>query len=298
MKLHQLQALVSAADHGSIRAAARALHLTQAALTKSLRQLEDGAGVPLIVRQSRGVSLTDAGQRLLLRARLVTRQIEMAREDMRSAQGDEAGQLSVALTPFLMLTVLGEGFRWFRKRYPKVQLRLMEGLVTRVLPALRDGSVDFAIVADSGDVPTRDFSVTHLQRQEQTLVVRANHPLLHGAPTAAQLSELEWVLPGPMAQTLDDSLLQMFARAGVSTPAQITRCDALAAMALIRQSDAICLMPWPLLGQPESRGLVSLGHSSLQAPPVDLLLLSRAEVPLTLAAAYCARCLTDAMGHS
>jgi len=61
MKLHQLQALVGAVEHGSIRAAARAMHLTQAALTKSLRQLEDDAGVPLLVRGSRGVLLTEAG---------------------------------------------------------------------------------------------------------------------------------------------------------------------------------------------------------------------------------------------
>ena len=53
MKLHQLEALVIAADLSSIRAAARALNLTQAALTKSLRQLELEAGVAIIVRSSR-----------------------------------------------------------------------------------------------------------------------------------------------------------------------------------------------------------------------------------------------------
>jgi len=54
-------------------------------------------------------------------------------------------------------------------------------------------------------------------------------------------------------------------------------------------------MPAPLLGQPESQGLVALSLRQLQPPGVDLVLLSRHEVPLTPAAAYFARCLTDAI---
>lgn len=294
MKLHQLQALVGVVEHGSIRAAARAMHLTQAALTKSLRQLEENAGVALLVRQSRGVTLTEAGLRLHARARLVSRQLELAQDDLRHSLGDETGAVRVGLTPYLMLTVLGETFHWFRKRYPRVELRLMEGLVTRVLPALRDGSLDFAIVADSGDVSPQEFATTRLQQHPQALVVRTGHPVLLHA-TAAKLCALEWVLPGPFAQGLDEGIAAMFERAGMAVPEQITRCDALAAMALVRQSDAVCVMPAPLLGQPESHGLVALSLRSLQPPGVDLVLLSRPEVPLTPAAAYFARCLTDAI---
>ena len=294
MKLHQLQALVGAVEHGSIRAAARAMHLTQAALTKSLRQLEDDAGVPLLVRGSRGVLLTEAGQRLHARAQLVTRQIALARDDLRQTLGQEDGEVRAGLTPYLMLTVLGETFHWFRKRYPRVELRLMEGLLTRVLPALRDGSLDFAILATSGEVSTQEFAVTQLQVTPQVLAVREGHPLLKRC-NAAQLAALEWVLPGPMAVGMDPATANMFAQAGMAAPAQITRCDALAAMALVRQSDAVTIMPTPLLGRPESHGLVTLPQTVLQPPPVAVLQVSRPEVPLTPAAAYFARCLNDAI---
>lgn len=294
MKLHQLQALVGAVEHGSIRAAARAMHLTQAALTKSLRQLEDDAGVPLLVRGSRGVLLTEAGQRLHARAQRVTRQIALARDDLRQTLGQEDGEVRAGLTPYLMLTVLGETFHWFRKRYPRVELRLMEGLLTRVLPALRDGSLDFAILATSGEVSTQEFAVTQLQVNPQVLAVREGHPLLKRC-NAAQLAALEWVLPGPMAVGMDPATANMFAQAGMAAPAQITRCDALAAMALVRQSDAVTIMPTPLLGRPESHGLVTLPQTVLQPPPVAVLQVSRPEVPLTPAAAYFARCLNDAI---
>ena len=294
MKLHQLQALVGVVEHGSIRAAARDMHLTQAALTKSLRLLEEEAGVALLMRKSSGVVLTDAGQKLHARACMVTRQIALAQDELRQSAGDEEGTVRVALTPYLMLTVLGEAFTWFRKRYPRVQLRLIEGLVARVLPGLRDGTVDFAIVADSGDVTPQEFQSTRLKKDQQSLVVRAGHPVLR-QPTAAKLVELEWVLPGPFSQGMDDGLLAMFRQAAVAPPSQITRCDAMAAMALVRQTDAVSVMPAPLLAQPEGHGLVDLSLRSMRAPDIELVLLSSPDVPLTPAAAYLARCLTDAI---
>ena len=83
LRLHQLRALIGVVEHGSIRAAARQAHVSQAALTKSLRQLEDDAGVPLLVRGSRGAGLTEAGQRLASRARLITRQLELADDELK-----------------------------------------------------------------------------------------------------------------------------------------------------------------------------------------------------------------------
>lgn len=295
MKLHQLQALVAVVEHGSIRAAARELHLTQAALTKSLRLLEEDTGVALVIRKSRGVVLTDAGLRLHARAQLVMRQLALAHDELQQSQGDNEGTVRVALTPYLMLTVLGEAFKWFRKRYPHIQLHLIEGLVARVLPGLRDGTVDFAIVADSGDVTPQEFQCTRLQKEQQKLVVRAGHPVLR-QPTAAKLAALEWVMPGPFSQGLDEGLLTMFEQAGVAPPTLITRCDAMAAMALVRQTDALSVMPAPLLAQPEGHGLVELSLRSMRPPNIELVLLSQPNVPLTPAAAYLARCLTDAIG--
>jgi LysR family transcriptional regulator of abg operon len=293
VKLHQLQALVGVVENGSIRATAREMHLTQAALTKSLRTLEEDVGVSLLVRKSRGVVLTEAGQRLHARAKLVTRQITLAHEDLKQSQGEDTGTLRVGITPYLMLTVLGDAFMWFRKRYPKVQLRLVEGLVARVLPSLRDGTLDFAIVADSGEVTHTEFDATRLLKEVQKIVVRQDHPIAGQQASAAKLAALEWVLPGPFANDLDDGLNTMFKLAGVHPPSQITRCDAMAAMALVRQSDAVSVMPAPLLAQPECRGLVEIRVKKLNPPPIELVLLTPPDVPLTPAAAYFARCLTD-----
>jgi LysR family transcriptional regulator, regulator of abg operon len=294
VKLHQLQALVAVVDHGSIRAAARALHLSQAALTKSLRQLEEDAELALLVRRPTGVVLTPDGLRLLARARLITHQLALARDELQQAKNLAGGRVCVALTPYLTLSVLADAFVWFRKRYPAVELHVTEGLITRVLPGLRDGSLDFALVADSGEVPRNEFSCEHLLHQPQVLAVRAGHPVLAN-PTAAALAACEWMLPGPSSSSrVSDYLLGMFERALVAPPALVTRGDAMAAIALVRSADIVSVMPLPLLQQPETRGIVAVPQSALVPPGIDLVRIALADAPLTPAAAYLARCLEDA----
>lgn len=293
LRLHQLRALVGVVEHGGIRAAARHLHLSQAALTKSLRQLEEDAGVALLVRSPRGVVLTEAGQRLYARAHLVQRQLDLAQDELQQAAGDPLGQVRMALTPFVTLQSLGEGFRWFRKRYPKVSLEVAEGLMARVLPRLRDGSLDFALVADTGDLPAGEFQTETFLQSRQHFVVRDGHPVL-ADPSPQALSQLEWVLTGPRAHWHSERLNHLFEQAGHTPPTQVIICETLAGITLLRQSDVAGVVPAPLLAQPECRGMVRLQVPGFDPGSFDLVLVSRPDVPLTPAAAYLARCMVDA----
>jgi len=197
MKLHQLQAMVGVVDHGGIRAAARELSLSQAAVTKSLRQLEEECGVSLLIRSSRGVGLTPDGERLLMRARLVVRQMELARDDFKQAQGGDEGVIRVAITPYATLTALGPALDWFRQRYKNVQLQVIDGLMARSLPRLRDGSLDLALVAaDAGETSSQEFACTHVMTVPQRIAARVDHPILAN-PTAKAMVELEWIHTAP-----------------------------------------------------------------------------------------------------
>lgn len=293
MKLQQLDVLVAVVDQGGIRAAARHLGLSQAAVTKSMRLLEHEAATPLLLRQARGIGLTAAGERLLARARVVARQVALAREELQQAAGDDGGTLRVGVTPMLSLTVLGEAFRWFRQRYPRVELQLIEGLMTRVLPRLREGTLDIAAVAaDLGELDGDALHTRRLRLAPQCIVVRAGHPVL-ADPRAAALCALEWVLTQPLQATAAPRLLAMFAAAGVAPPRQVVVCETLAAMTLLRHSDAVSVFPAPLLGHPESRGIVAVPGQALQPGDVELLLITRPDLPQTPAAAYFAHCLAE-----
>lgn len=294
LRLHQLRALVGVVEHGGIRAAARQLHVSQAALTKSLRQLEEDAGTALLVRSPRGVNLTEAGQRLLARARLITRQLDLAAAELRDAGEQATGHVRAAITPMVAIGHVGEAFRWFRLRFPAVSVELVEGLVARALPRLRDGTLDLAVVADTGDLPSGEFVSQHLLTTRQHLVVRQGHPVL-ADPSPAALARLEWLLTGPRDGLVSARLRGMFARAGVEPPDRILMCDTLAALSLLRSADVAGIVPAPLLAVPEGRGLVALDLPSLDPGALRLVLLTRPDVPLTPAGAYFARCLADAV---
>ncbi|MDO8768578.1 MAG: LysR substrate-binding domain-containing protein [Burkholderiaceae bacterium] len=296
MKIQQLKALVAVVHSGGIRAAARELNLSQAAITKSLKQLEEECGVALLLRRSRGVDLTPAGERLLERARLITRQIELAHEDLQQSRGEDMGVVRVGISPFLTLTALGEAFNWFRSRYAHVQIQLIEGLMTRVLPCLREGSLDIAVVvSDVGELNNNEFHRTHLYNSRQFVVAREGHPVLSN-PTALALVEYEWVYTAPIVEGNGNRQAAMFAAAGVKLPERVVQCETLAAMTLLRNADLISIFPEQLLGHPESRGIVVVPTTQLHPCEIEISLLAPPDAPLTPAAEYFAHCLMKSSG--
>ena len=293
MKLQQLQVLVAVVDTGGIRAASRQLNVSQAAVTKAMKSLEETAGTPLLLRKARGVTLTDAGKRMVARARVIARQVTLAHEELRQTAGDDFGSVRLGVTPFLTLTGLGHAFRWFRERYRNVEVVLIEGLMTRVVPRLRDGTLDIAVVAaDVGEIQDDEFNCVRLQQSPQCIVVREGHPVL-ADPTAKALTNLEWIFTQPVAEGAQPRVDVMFALAGVPPPSRVVQCESLAAMTLLRNSDAVSIFPVALLGHPETRGLVAIEACPLRPSDIELLRLTQPDVPLTPAAQYFAHCLTQ-----
>ena len=296
MKLHHLQALVAVTDHGGIRAAARALHLSQAALTKSLRQLEDDAATPLLRRHSRGVGLTEAGERLLAHARLITRQLQLAEEDLHQAAGEDTGTLRVGLVPLLTLTALPEVFAWFRQRYRRVQLQFTEGLVARVVPALREGTLDLAVVAlDVHQQPGHGLQQRLLRQEPQCVVARSGHAL-HRSEGAPALSDCEWLLTSSLLADAGARLQPMFGPAGLPLPTRLVSSEAMGTLALLRSTDVVSVLPRSLLGRPATDGIAEVRNCPLRAADLQLALLQRPETPLTPAAEYFAHCLVQVVG--
>ncbi|WP_248915033.1 LysR family transcriptional regulator [Pseudomonas moorei] len=193
MKVHQLQALVAVADAGSIRAAARLLDLSHAAVTKALRELEAEAQLPLVMRTARGVDFTETGRLLLGHARLVVGQIERANTELAELRGEVTGRLSIAVTPWIMLTFLTKAVQLFRERMPGVQLEIFEGLTAVALPRLREGSLDFAVGPVTPTMSLQEFDSTALLTYEMSVIAHRNHPCAN-ATSLHQLLDQDWVV--------------------------------------------------------------------------------------------------------
>lgn len=97
IKFHQIRAFVEVARQGSIRGASRTLNLSQPALTKSIKELEEGMAAQLFVRRSKGVALTECGEGFYHRANLILEELRAAQDDIRQRQGELAGQINIGM---------------------------------------------------------------------------------------------------------------------------------------------------------------------------------------------------------
>lgn len=281
MKLHQIRYLIAVAECGSVRAAARGLGVTQAAITQGLRELEEEQQLPLFERQATGMALTLAGRALLRHAQLIHTQMEQAEAEM--AQLRHCGAqtpLSVAVTPWLAQSLLPEVLRRFREELPQVRLELFDGLSALAHPRLRSGTLDLLV----GRITPAcsDLHATPLFRYELAVVARAGHPL-SGARSLEQLLDSDWLLnyTPPEADTLMQGL---FLCHDMPVPPRIHLAHSPSLLLeLIAHSDMLSFVPWPLieaLGMqgrivplplqqsfaPRTAGLVQRGTGALSWP--------------------------------
>jgi LysR family transcriptional regulator of abg operon len=280
LRLHQMRALVAVVEHGSIRSAARALHVSQTALTKSLRQLEEESEVILLVRNSRGVRLTPAGERLFVRANLISRQMELASEELNASAHTSGGTIRAAISPMISFEQIGRAIKKFRYRYPRVQLTLLDGVTARAVEQLRSGAVDCAFVGVVGDAFKDQFNVQRLHSFALKIMVREDHPI-RSNPTAEVLSKLEWIMSVSRHKGGSSILQAMFEAAGVAPPEWMLLYDTGNALSLLRYTYAVALVPEVWQGQVGLQGVVEIKVPELNPGAMDISLLTLPDVPLT-----------------
>jgi DNA-binding transcriptional LysR family regulator len=127
------------------RAAGR-LHIAQPPLTRHIHLLEDRLGCVLFERTTRRTRLSAAGMALVPRARAIVAEAERTFAAVERVARGEAGELTVATAPSLMLGALPGVIRGYRKRYPGVRFRLLEMASSAILDAVRAGTADLGFV--------------------------------------------------------------------------------------------------------------------------------------------------------
>ncbi|MDZ4252213.1 MAG: LysR substrate-binding domain-containing protein [Sulfuritalea sp.] len=146
MNLKQLEYFVRVAELGSFSRAALILNIAQPALSRQVRLLETDLHVTLLMRNGRGVVLTEAGKRLFDHSVGILQLMSRVREDLESTRGEPAGRIVVGLPPSMgrLLTLpLVEGFR---RSLPKARLAIVEGLSTHLAEWISTGRVDVGLL--------------------------------------------------------------------------------------------------------------------------------------------------------
>jgi LysR family transcriptional regulator, regulator of abg operon len=289
VRLNHIRDFVAVIQAGSLRAAARALNVSQPGISKSLRQLEAELGVQLLQRNGRGAVATSAGKTFLSRARVVQAELRKVIEDLEPFQGGSQGRVAFGIAPQLSMLMVPQALQQFRQRYPHARLRIVEGVATALLPAVRDETFDFAI-AGSGSRSDAAIRFKPLLRLPLVVAARPEHPL-RNATTLAELAEASWLMYYPLGT--GGMLERAFAAHGLAMPRAIVQCESYAtALALIANSDTLGLITPRMFRTP-------LGPYRLQqiqireSIPAPLLgIYTRSDAPLTAAAAAMAQALT------
>ncbi len=209
MELRHLKYFVKSAEYLNFSVAAKHLFITQSTLSQQIKQLEFELGFELFRRNSRHISLTEAGEEFLPFARKTILDAEDGVQRLYDLQHVKTGVLRVGVT-YSLSTVLTEGLISFMKAFPGIKLEIFYKTVDELLLLLREHKVDFVLSYKplSG---ASDIDSVPLFENTLALVVSKEHPLSSRKTISLQeLSAKPLVLPskGLQARTMLDKLLE------------------------------------------------------------------------------------------
>jgi DNA-binding transcriptional LysR family regulator len=180
MTLNQLRTFLAVAEHGSVRAAAQELVVTQAAVSASLSALQKSLGVALLAPDGRGLRLTGAGQAYAGYVRRILGLLDEAGLAAAAAADPERGELRVAAVTTAAEQILPGLLSGFRDRHPGLGIRLEADNRDRVRALLDRHQVDLVL----GGRPEPGWDVQVLAVRPHQLVVVASPGLVQGPPPA------------------------------------------------------------------------------------------------------------------
>jgi len=209
MELRQLKYFVKSAEYLNFSEAAKHLFITQSTLSQQIKQLEFELGFSLFLRNSRHISLTEAGEEFLPFAKRTIQDAEDAVQRLNDLQNVKTGTLRVGVT-YSLSTVLTEGLIDFMRSFPGIRLEICYKTVVELQELLRERKLDFILsykpLADSPDIDAMPLFENTL-----AVVVDKEHPL--AKKSRVKLSELRaynLVLPsqGLQARSMLDKLME------------------------------------------------------------------------------------------
>jgi DNA-binding transcriptional LysR family regulator len=196
LNVARLRVLREVAYRGSFSAAASALSYTQSAVSQQIAALEAEAGMALLERHPRGVTLTAAGQALVGHAEGILARLEAADAALLAIAGLRGGRLRMASFPTAGATLMPLAIATFRSAYPDVELTLAEGEPDAIAPRLRAGEFDLALLFEFAGETVLDEDMTRVELLEDPmyLALPPDHALAARATLRlGDLAEEPWV---------------------------------------------------------------------------------------------------------
>ena len=195
MNIRQLKQFAAVAESGSISRSAKDLNISQPALTRSLKNLEESLGVELIGRRANGVFLTPYGEHLLDYANCIVGDSERVRREINAIKMGRRGQISIGVGPAFCGELLPSVVDRLLLDSSQLDVRLVEGFIEDLCGQLRAGTLDVVLSLFPANFDVSDLSFSQLSEVESLVVASASHPLATKKNvTRRQLASCNWVI--------------------------------------------------------------------------------------------------------
>lgn len=257
----RFQHFLGVVDAGSFHGAARAMNISQPALTKSIRLLEEAFGTELFLRLPRGVRLTEAGEMMHIRAREVEAAWNAAIVEVGAQSKGLGGTMRIGGGPVYSSVHFPNMLADLRRRFPHLKVQVSTGVGSELLPMLKTG--DIRVYA--GGIPRTEggtfnlgaeFKTIELYQQQNAIFASSQHPLfLKGRVEPADTLDYPWLCLFS-GQQANIQIRNYFEARGLPEPRVALESHSLQiAFKMIAEHQFIGCMPVPLSATSEGRDL-------------------------------------------
>ncbi|MEK5028679.1 LysR family transcriptional regulator [Paenibacillus sp. FSL M7-1046] len=285
MSITKYEVFLKVVELGSLTKAADALGFTQSGISHTISSLEMEFGFSLLVRNRSGVKLTVNGEQVVQPIREILKWNEQLKQQVADIHGLETGTITIGTFTSVSVHWLPGMIKEFRKEYPYIEFKLMEGGYLEIEQWIEAGVVDCGFIS----LPTRDkFEVFPLKQDRMLAILSQDHPLSK-APymPLAQIAYEDFIIQKAGS---DYDARRVFERAGIQPNIKFTAGDDYAIIAMVENGLGISVLPEMVISRQnhnvamlelEERSFRSLGiavHSMKYASPATRRFLKHVQV--------------------
>ncbi len=253
MEIRQLRAFVAIAELGTFTAGAQRVHVTQAAISMQIQQLEKDLGARLFIRAPRHVMLTEAGEQLLQRARQILRDHDAAVDEIAELAGAERGRLRVGSASAMVTTdVLPRLLREVRKQHTRSEITVASGTSETLVQQILAGEIDLAFV--SLPVEARGINTERLSQDQLVAIASPRHRLAKQRTISAYTLAGEKLILGERGGNTRRLIDQFFAQAGVNLQVSMELSRQAAIRRMVEEDMGVGIVPLQSVAEEVKKG--------------------------------------------
>ena len=253
MDIRQLKAFVAIAESGTFTAGAARVHVTQAAISMQIRQLETETHAQLFIRAPRRVILTEAGEKLLERAYTILREHNAALEELAALTGAHRGRLRIgSASAMVSADPLPQILRGVRQTHPGVETSVVSGTSESLVKQVLAGELDAAFV--SLPVEARGMQTELLNEDYLVAIASPRHPLAKQKIVSAYALAGEKLILGERGGNTRRLIDQFFAQAGVTLKIAMELSRLAAIKRMVEEDMGVGIVPLQSVGEEVGKG--------------------------------------------